>query len=112
MAVLRKCPVCGLPGRSCGPRSTAVGLDPMNAPRRREEPAMAIREYTVTVNGAETTMLLSAKDAERMGGTPVGDAPEPSEPDTPTAGEADDDTPATKARPAQNKARHTANKAG
>jgi hypothetical protein len=73
--VVRRCPVCGVPGHTCGPRTTVAGLDPSNAPRR-ERAVGPLREYHVIVNGAPTTMLLNDKDAERLGGTPVGPEPE------------------------------------
>lgn len=36
---------------------------------------MALRRYTVNHNGQKTEMQLNEKDAERMGATPVEDAP-------------------------------------
>lgn len=60
-----------------------------------------VREYTVVVNGNETTMQLSDEDAERLG---------VKEPDSgPEARSAEEEAPA-KSRSASNKSRSAENK--
>ena len=73
----QRCPVCGTAHAACGTPTTVVGVDELV---ELETKTMAeLKEYTVVVNGHETVMSLTEQDAQRLGGTPVGESSESSE---------------------------------
>lgn len=66
-----------------------------------------LREYTVTMNGTPTTVLLNEADAKQLGAVPVGGEPTPAP--EPKPAPAPEPVP-VKASTPQNKARGAANK--
>jgi hypothetical protein len=67
------CPLCKAAGRACGGPS---GVVPVDERIERSKPTMtALKRYNVTVNGYETVMLLTEKEAEARGGKPYKPAP-------------------------------------
>ena len=68
----------------------------------------ALKQYVTTINGTETTLVLDEEEAKARG-LSGGKAYKVAE--TPTASDPDPD-PATKTRPAANKARAAENKSG
>lgn len=70
----QRCPVCGTAHAACGTPTTTVGVDELV---EWETKTMAeLTEYTVVVNGHKTVMSLTEEDAQRLGGTPVGESGE------------------------------------
>jgi hypothetical protein len=77
------CPLCGTKHAACG---QAAPVNPVDIPREEPRIVGELRKYRVTVNGTETVMKLTEKDAERYEDAEAVDAP-------------------TKSRKPQNKAR-------
>ena len=66
-----RCIICGAAHVSCGPVGTGTPVKPLTAPTRKGNTMADLAEYFVTMNGIETTAMLSLADAQRIGGRPV-----------------------------------------
>ncbi len=62
---MRQCPICGAAHVSCGPSLPVTAVGSIN-PVPKEDP-MTLREYTVVINGVETTAQLTPQHAARLG---------------------------------------------
>jgi hypothetical protein len=92
-----RCPVCDAAGYACTGHVPIGSYSFTSTPTPRGEP-MALEEYTVVINGYETTALLTAAQAKRLGAAPVAPPePPPTEgTDAPTAGKTKQRKPANK----------------
>lgn len=92
-----RCGVCGAQHASCGPTGMGTPVTLSDLPTREQNAMSELAEYTVTINGVETTCQMTAEDAERQGAVPVGKAAKKA---TPAADEKEAPAPADKARKA------------
>lgn len=78
---MRRCPICGSPGHTCGPRTTVTPVD-LNLITIRKDSTMTdepreVREYHVLLNGTPTTLQLTPEDYEAQGWVPADDPNKP-----------------------------------
>jgi hypothetical protein len=94
---VRRCPVCGQPGQACGgPAEAQPDTVTATTTDHQEGRTVAeLREYNVTINGLDTRMQLTEKEAKRLGATSVPEG----------GGDEDDAEVGAKARTASNKSR-------
>jgi hypothetical protein len=64
-----RCPICGMPGATCGHSNLAgIPVDlPTGGTMAEEEGVGDLSRYAVVVNGVETIMNLTAAHAKNMG---------------------------------------------